>query len=74
MVGASGYTGALLAELLLSHPGVALEQLSSEQLAGAPVAEHLPRLRTDLSFVSPAEVGGVDVAFVCAPHGRRPTS
>ncbi len=70
VVGASGYTGALLAELLLSHPGVALEQLSSEQLAGAPVAEHLPRLRTGLSFVSPAEIGGVDVAFVCAPHGQ----
>ena len=70
VVGASGYTGALLAELLLRHPGVTLAQASSEQLAGAPVAEHLPRLRTSLSFVAPAEVGGVDVAFVCAPHGQ----
>jgi len=70
VVGASGFTGALLAELLLRHPGVRLEQASSEQLAGAPVADHLPRLRTSLSFVAPAEVGGVDVAFVCAPHGR----
>lgn len=70
VVGVSGYTGALLAELLLRHPGVTLAQASSEQLAGAPVAEHLPRLRTGLSFVAPAEVGGVDVAFVCAPHGQ----
>jgi N-acetyl-gamma-glutamyl-phosphate reductase len=70
VVGASGYTGALLTELLLGHPGVSLEQVSSEQLAGAAVADHLPRLRTGLSFVSPDEVGGVDVAFVCAPHGR----
>ena len=70
VVGASGYTGALLAELLLRHPGVTLAQASSEQLAGAPVVEHLPRLRTSLSFVAPAEVGGVDVAFVCAPHGQ----
>ena len=70
MVGASGFTGALLAELLLGHPAVRLAQLCSEQLAGAPVAAHLPRLRTDLSFCAPAEVGGVDVAFVCAPHGR----
>jgi N-acetyl-gamma-glutamyl-phosphate reductase len=70
VVGASGYTGALLAELLLRHPGVTLAQASSEELAGAPVAEHLPRLRTSLSFVAPAEVGGVDVAFVCAPHGQ----
>ena len=42
VVGASGFTGALLAELLLRHPGVPLEQMSSEQLAGAPVARALP--------------------------------
>jgi hypothetical protein len=48
VVGASGYTGALLVELLLRHPGVSLEQVSSEQLAGMPVADHLPRLRTGL--------------------------
>jgi N-acetyl-gamma-glutamyl-phosphate reductase len=70
VVGAAGFTGALLAELLLRHPGVALVQLSSERLAGAPVAKHLPRLKTGLAFTSPAEVGGVDVAFVCAPHGQ----
>jgi N-acetyl-gamma-glutamyl-phosphate reductase len=70
VVGASGYTGALLCELLLRHPGVALEQVSSEQLAGALVADHLPRLRTALSFSAPAEVGGTDIAFVCAPHGQ----
>ena len=34
------------------------------------MADHLPRLRTKLSFRSPAEVGGTDVAFVCAPHGQ----
>lgn len=70
VVGASGYTGALLCELLLRHPGVSLQQMSSEQLAGALVADHLPRLRTGLSFSSPAEIGGTDVAFVCAPHGQ----
>ena len=70
VVGGSGFTGALLAELLLRHPQVSLEQMSSARLAGAPVAEHLPRLRTKLRFCAPAEVGGVDVAFVCAPHGQ----
>jgi len=70
VVGASGFTGALVAELLLRHPGVELAQLASEQLAGAPVAAHLPRLRTDLSFCAPDEVGDVDVAVVCAPHGQ----
>jgi N-acetyl-gamma-glutamyl-phosphate reductase len=70
VIGASGYTGALLAELLLKHPSVALTHLSSETLAGAPVAAHLPRLRTELAFCSEAEVADVDLAFVCTPHGE----
>jgi N-acetyl-gamma-glutamyl-phosphate reductase len=70
IVGGSGYTGALLAELLLRHPGVALTHVSSEHLSGASVQEHLPRLRTGLEFCAAADVGGVDVAFVCTPHGQ----
>lgn len=70
VVGASGYTGALLAELLLRHPSVALTHLTSETLAGDAVAAHLPRLRTGLAFCPEASVEGVDVAFVCTPHGQ----
>lgn len=70
IVGGSGYTGALLAELLIRHPAVTLTHVSSESLAGAPVAAHLPRLRTGLAFCTEAEVGGVDLAFVCTPHGE----
>jgi N-acetyl-gamma-glutamyl-phosphate reductase len=70
VVGAAGYTGALLVELLLRHPGARVVQASSARLAGEPVAAHLPRLRTSLVFCAPDEVGGVDVAFVCAPHGE----
>ena len=69
IVGGSGYTGALLAELLLKHPSVKLAAISSETLAGEPVQEALPRLRSDLSFCSQADLGGVDVAFLCTPHG-----
>jgi N-acetyl-gamma-glutamyl-phosphate reductase len=69
IVGGSGYTGALLAELLLKHPSVKLAAISSETLAGDPVRQHLPRLRSDLAFCSQADLGGVDVAFVCTPHG-----
>ena len=69
IVGGSGYTGALLAELLLRHPSVELSAISSETLAGDPVQLHLPRLRSDLSFCRHAELGGVDVAFLCTPHG-----
>jgi N-acetyl-gamma-glutamyl-phosphate reductase len=69
IVGGSGYTGALLGELLLRHPSVKLAAVSSESLAGEPVQQHLPRLRGDLVFCSQADLGGVDVAFLCTPHG-----
>ncbi len=70
VIGAGGYTGALLAELLLRHPSIALTHLSSETLAGRPAARHLPRLRTDLAFCPADEVEGVDLAFVCTPHSE----
>jgi N-acetyl-gamma-glutamyl-phosphate reductase len=69
IVGGSGYTGALLAELLLRHPSVKLAAISSETFAGEPVQQHLPRLRSDLAFCSQADLGGVDIAFLCTPHG-----
>ena len=70
IVGGSGYTGALLAELLLRHPSVRLTHVSSETLAGTPVTAHLLRVRADLDFCAQAEVSGVDVALVCTPHGE----
>jgi N-acetyl-gamma-glutamyl-phosphate reductase len=70
IVGGSGYTGAVLAELLLRHPSVRLACISSERLAGQPVNTHLPRLRTDLAFCPHTAVGAVDIAFVCTPHGQ----
>jgi len=50
IVGGTGFTGALLAELVLRHPGVTLAQISSESSSGAAVQAQLPRLRTDLRF------------------------
>jgi N-acetyl-gamma-glutamyl-phosphate reductase common form len=70
VVGGSGFTGALLAELLLRHPSVRLQQVSSEALAGEPVRKHLPRLRSDLAFCPESAVTGLDLAFVCLPHGE----
>jgi len=70
VVGGSGYTGALLAELLLRHPSVELMAISSESLAGQSVHCHLPRLRTELSFCCLADLPAVEVAFLCTPHGE----
>jgi N-acetyl-gamma-glutamyl-phosphate reductase len=70
IAGGSGYTGALLAELLLRHPSVRLTHISSEQLTGKPVRDQLPRVRTDLVFCPQAEIRDVDLAFICMPHGQ----
>ena len=70
IVGGTGYTGALTAELVLAHPGVELSRISSERSAGVAVREFNPRLRCDLAFCREAEVGDVDLAFICTPHGE----
>jgi N-acetyl-gamma-glutamyl-phosphate reductase len=70
IVGGSGYTGALLAELLVHHPSVKLTHMSSETLKGDAVQQHLPRVRAGLEFCGQADLSGVDVAFVCTPHGE----
>jgi len=70
VVGGSGYTGALLAELLVRHPHADLAAVSSDSLAGTPVRAHAARVRTELSFCRADEVGDADVAFVCTPHGE----
>jgi N-acetyl-gamma-glutamyl-phosphate reductase len=69
VVGGSGYTGALLAELLLRHPAFELSAVSSDTQAGTPVATALPRVRTDVVFCRHDDVAGVDAAFVCLPDG-----
>jgi N-acetyl-gamma-glutamyl-phosphate reductase len=70
VVGASGYTGALLAELVLRHPHMELIAVTSESLAGQPVRAHLPRLHTELHFCAATEVSGAEAVFVCLPHGE----
>jgi N-acetyl-gamma-glutamyl-phosphate reductase len=70
VVGGSGFTGALLAELLLRHPSLELTCMSSDNLAGTDVASTLPRVRAEgLAFCRHDEVRGVDAAFVCLPDG-----
>jgi N-acetyl-gamma-glutamyl-phosphate reductase len=73
VAGASGYMGAELLRLLLSHPRVALTGVTSERLAGEPLARAYPHLRgiTDLAFHDLdagwlAEVA--EVVFLALPH------
>ena len=72
VVGATGYTGAILTDILSEHPGVRLGALTSVSYAGKSVSEVFPHLRGDgrYSAYSPESLGGSDVAFVCYPHAQ----
>ncbi|MGE9290849.1 MAG: N-acetyl-gamma-glutamyl-phosphate reductase [Puniceicoccales bacterium] len=77
IVGASGYSGEVLVELLSSHPRVELTVVTSRSLAGKPVAEVFPRLSHrlgDLTFTSSdaqslAQNAELDAVFLALPHG-----
>lgn len=74
VVGAAGFAGVECARLLLAHPGFELVAITSDALAGTPLAEAYPAFRgaTDLAFLSHDEaeplLEGCDVAFLAVPH------
>lgn len=72
IVGGSGYTGGELLRLLLFHPEVQVQQVTSERLAGKFVHGAHPNLRKlcALKFSSVTELGDCDVLFLCLPHGE----
>jgi len=73
VAGASGYMGAELLRLLLAHPRVTLTGVTSERLAGEPLAQAYPHLRglTDLPFHD-LDAGWLadvaEVVFLALPH------
>jgi len=72
IVGASGYTGGELMRLLLSHPNVEINQVTSESNAGKPVHAIHPNLRkvSSLQFVSATALQATEVLFLALPHGE----
>jgi LysW-gamma-L-alpha-aminoadipyl-6-phosphate/LysW-L-glutamyl-5-phosphate reductase len=72
VVGGSGYVGGELVRLLLGHPEVTVAQVTSDSMAGKPVARAHPNLRraTALSFVPRSALKGAEVAFLATPHGE----
>lgn len=77
IVGATGYTGQELLRLLVRHPEVSLQAVTSRGEAGRPVTSLFPNLRgnLDLAFVEPtAEVlEACDVVFFATPNGTAMT-
>jgi N-acetyl-gamma-glutamyl-phosphate/LysW-gamma-L-alpha-aminoadipyl-6-phosphate reductase len=72
IIGGSGYAGGELLRLLLLHPGVKIQQVSSEQWAGQPLALVHPNLRglTALGFVRVEEIEDCDLLFLALPNGE----
>ena len=73
IVGGTGYTGVELLRLLLRHPQVNVQLLTSRTEAGIRVADMFPSLRgqTDLQFsdLDQQALAGCDVVFFATPHG-----
>lgn len=77
IIGASGYTGAELIRILLSHPHAEIKILTGDSSAGKDIAEVYPHLRgrglPKLIVLDKADFNGIDVAFCCLPHGTTQT-
>ncbi len=72
IIGGSGYVGGELLRLLLWHPAVSVQQITSERLVGRPITANHPHLRgsTSLQYVSAAQLQPCDVLIVALPHGE----
>jgi N-acetyl-gamma-glutamyl-phosphate reductase len=71
VAGASGYAGALAAELIRLHPSLELARVTARTDAGKRLDELYPQYRVDLVLEEPAAENGedVDAAIVAYPHG-----
>ena len=69
--GGTGYTGWALIHLLLNHPEVSIQFVTSERLAGQSLKSSWP-LAPDIVLQSAAEADlqQVDCVFLCLPHTR----
>lgn len=70
IVGGSGYAGGELLRLLLFHPNVEINQITSEKFLGKLVSKVHPNLRkiTALKFSSINDLHESEVFFLCLPH------
>jgi N-acetyl-gamma-glutamyl-phosphate reductase len=77
VIGASGYSGEVLVQLLLNHPHAELVAVTSRQNAGQTLAQVFPKFASHpksktLRFAEPnveVLVKQADVVFLALPHG-----
>ena len=74
LVGARGHTGAELIRLIARHPQLELGFVSSRELAGQAVGQHIEGFAGDLRYENLAheEVGmrGLDAVILALPNGK----
>jgi len=70
IVGATGFTGMVLTELLWAHPEVRLGPLTSSSYVDQQVSDVFPHVRVPGTYVeySPEAVADCEFVFVCYPH------
>ena len=71
VAGASGFTGALAAQIVWRHPRLELVAVTSRSDAGARLDSLYPRYRVplELTELDLDDLDGVDAAIVAYPHG-----
>ena len=72
IVGATGYAGAELVRLLLSHPQASIAAISSKSFEGQPLSSVYPayfHLCDDICTTQEEVVQKSDVVFAALPHG-----
>ena len=74
VIGASGFTGEVLIDLLFNHSQVETIALSSRQLEGRNVMDIFKHLsiKSDMKFTSPEDdtFSECHAVFLCTPHGN----
>ena len=74
LVGARGHTGAELIRLIARHPQLELGFVSSRELAGQRVSEHIEGFVGDLRYQNLAHEGvgarGMDAVILALPNGK----
>lgn len=73
VVGATGYTGVELLRILVQHPEVTIQMVTSRAEAGKSVSDVFPNLREhlqlDFSDPDPDLLAECDLVFFATPHG-----
>ena len=73
IIGATGYTGAVLISSLLTHPDISITLITSNTYKGKKISQVFPALRGRFDEVLQPTAdnhrGKCDVYFLCLPHG-----